>query len=56
MLFTIPSQDLEYQPIDHAENFVGVGVQDHAEDNKPVKEHQENISKILVLRIVIYSV
>jgi len=28
------SKALEYQPVDYAEHFVGVGVQDHAEDNK----------------------
>jgi len=28
------SKALEYQPVDHAEYFVGVGVQDHTEDNE----------------------
>ena len=36
--FLLKFQDLEYQPVDHTEHFVGVGVQDHAEDNEPVKE------------------
>ena len=32
------SSHLEYQPVDYAEHFVGVGVQDHAEDNEPVEK------------------
>jgi len=35
------SKALEYQPVDHAEHFVGVGVQDHAEDNElSIKDEQ----------------
>ena len=49
MFVTIPDQHLEYQPIDHAEHFVGVGVKDDTKDNEPEEEHQENISKSLVL-------
>ena len=44
---TILSQHLEYQPVDYAEHFVGVGVQDDTKDNEPVKEHGKNISKSL---------
>lgn len=41
-MITIPSTHLEYQPVDHAEHFVGVGVQDHTEDNKPVEKTSQN--------------
>lgn len=47
------SKALEYQPVDHAEHFVGVGVQDHTEDNelsvkdeKPCEENAEKATDI----------
>jgi len=47
------SKALEYQPVDHAEHFVGVGVQDDTEDNelsikdeKPCEEDTEKAADI----------
>jgi len=47
------SKALEYQPVDHAEHFVGMGVQDHTKDNElcikdeqPCEEDAEKAANI----------